>query len=62
MIKLCPICKEWFSKPKGNSNKVWEAQECCGKDCSAIYRRVENPVRTDRRKELVPGARRFARV
>lgn len=59
--KFCPICKTWFSRPKGKSDKVWEKQKCCGKDCSAISRRKETTKRIDKRKELIPGNRRFNR-
>lgn len=61
--KFCPICETWFSRPSGKSNKVWENQICCGKDCSAIYRRKEvaEPRTIVRRKQLNPGARRFER-
>lgn len=60
--KLCLICETWFSRPKGKSNKVWKNQICCGRDCSAIYRRRSNEERAvKRRKQLNPGARRFER-
>lgn len=60
--KFCPICETWFPRPKGKSNKVWEKQICCGKDCSAIYRRKSiNKRHIDRRKALTPGNRRFKR-
>lgn len=62
--KLCPICNTSFSRPKGKSNKVWEAQKCCGKDCSAIYRRKKTVVNKQTlriRKDLNPGERRFVR-
>lgn len=62
--KKCPVCKEWFPRPKGKSNKVWEAQECCGRDCSNISRRkpekeIKGKMGISRRKELTPGANRF---
>lgn len=61
MTKLCPVCEETFERPKGKSNKVWEAQVCCGKDCSSIHKRKEDtPERSaKRRKKLNPGERRF---
>ena len=61
-IKFCPICKTWFPRPIGKSNKVWQKQTYCGKDCACLAIRKENPVGgTYRRKELNPGDRRFAR-
>lgn len=57
--KKCPICKEWFPRPPGKSDKVWEKQDCCGKNCAAISRRKDNPVSKIRRKPLVPGENRF---
>ena len=63
MNKICIICGREFSRPKGKSNKVWEAQQCCGKDCSAISRRKAQPTSryaVRRRKELTPGARSLA--
>lgn len=61
MTKLCPVCEEMFERPKGKSNKVWEAQVCCGIDCANINRRkADTPKRSaKRRKKLNPGERRF---
>lgn len=62
-MKTCIICGRQFMRSKGKSDKVWAAQKCCGKDCSAISRRKDNPITKyaiSRRKELTPGARSLA--
>ena len=61
--KFCPVCETWFNRPKGKSNKVWEAQVCCGRDCSFINKRKKDlPRNVKRRKELVPGKRRYSGI
>lgn len=57
--KICPICKEVFERPSGKSDKVWNNQKCCGRDCSNIYRRKEVTVKPTRRVEQIPGNRRY---
>lgn len=57
--KVCPVCKEFFTRPTGKSDKVWQKQVCCGVDCAAIYRRIDKPQRP-RRADLIPGKRRYA--
>lgn len=56
--KICAVCNDRFARPTGKSDKVWEAQKCCGLDCSALYRRHEGPVR-HYRVPLTPGNRRY---
>ena len=56
--KFCPVCKTNYPRPSGKSDKAWEDQVCCGRNCAAIYRRVDKPIR-DRRVDLTPGGRRF---
>lgn len=63
--KLCPVCETTFKRPKGISTKAWDKQKCCGKDCSAISRRkpdeqIKGKMGTSRRKQLTPGANRYA--
>ena len=63
MTKVCIVCGDEFTRPKGKSDKVWEKQRCCGKDCSAMSRRKEtsDPKILKRRKTLELGGRRFSR-
>ena len=59
--KICIICNDTFPRPSGKSNKVWEAQKCCGNNCSAISRRKDtaNNYNKSIRKELIPGGARY---
>lgn len=56
--KFCPECKTNYPRPSGKSDANWEKQECCGRNCAAIHRRIAKPIRP-RRADLTPGGGRF---
>lgn len=58
--KVCPVCGGTFYRPKGKSNKVWEAQIACGKNCSNYLRRknTTGPKGVARRIDTEKGKNR----
>lgn len=37
--KICAICGNVFNRYKGISDKVWNARQCCSRNCSNYIRR-----------------------